>query len=147
VFFKKNSPGEKGKETEGKSRTKAPPKKRKKMPLAGRDSASRARAHLGHARRYSELGQMDKAMAHLGRGLAYGKLSKASRSSFGAGTEVTDGTAGTDGTTDSVGMIALRTLVSEKLTNRLPKLAKEVGVESNLIKKRHSGRAVRPEPW
>jgi hypothetical protein len=68
---------------------------------------------------------MDKAMAHLGRGLAYGKQSKAGRSSFGAGTE---------GTTDSAGMIALRTLVSEKLTNRLPKLAKEVGVESNLIK-------------
>jgi hypothetical protein len=89
------------------------------MPLAGRDSASRARAHLGHARRYSELGQMDKAMAHLGRGLAYGKQSKAGRSSFGAGTE---------------GMIALRRLVSAKLTARLPELAEEVGVKSDLIK-------------
>jgi hypothetical protein len=76
---------------------------------------------------------MDKAMAHLGRGLAYGKQSKASRSSFGAGTE---GTAGTTDTVDTAGMIALRTLVSAKLTDRLPKLALAgvLGVESDLIK-------------
>ena len=92
------------------------------MPVAGRDSASRARAHLGHARRYSELGQMEKAMAHLGRGLAYGKDSKAGRPSFGAGTEDTAG----------MGMRKLRERVSERLKARLPNLA-GLGVSDALI--------------
>lgn len=108
----------KGKERKGKKVAHGGPKKKeKKMPVAGRDSASRARAHLGHARRYSELGQMEKAMAHLGRGLAYGKDSKAGRSSFGANT---------------AGMRYLRGLVSAMLKSRLPNLA-GLGVSDALI--------------
>lgn len=54
------------------------------MPIAGSDYASRARAHLGHARRYRDSGEMEKANAHLKRGLDYAKLA---RFSFGTGPE------------------------------------------------------------
>ena len=61
------------------------------MPIAGKDHASRARAHLGHARRYSELGEKEKANAHLKRGLHYAKLAKFS---FGTGSEGPGGSSG-----------------------------------------------------
>jgi len=59
-------------------------------------------AHLGHARRYSDLGEKEKANAHLKRGLEYTKLAKFS---FGTGPEVQSGSSGTGPTTTSSGLV------------------------------------------
>lgn len=46
------------------------------MPLAGRDSVSRAKAHMRWADRYERAGNAQKAGAHFGRALDYEKKSK-----------------------------------------------------------------------
>ena len=70
------------------------------MPIAGKHPASRARAHFGHARRYSELGEKEKANAHLKRGLEYAKLAKLS---FGTGSEGPGGGGSSSSTSSSTG--------------------------------------------
>ena len=57
------------------------------MRKVGAEYASRARAHLRHAKRYSDGGDHAKAMAHINRGLEYARRA----SSFGTGTDLPSG--------------------------------------------------------
>ena len=62
----------KSKKQKEKEKEKENKKKEKEMPLAGRDSVSRAKAHMRWADRYERAGNAQKAGAHFGRALDYG---------------------------------------------------------------------------
>lgn len=73
------------------------------MPIAGQNSASRARAHIRWAARYNELGDVGRAHAHFGRALEYDRRS----SGFGSGPVLHSGTTG-DLATAMLGLAELR---------------------------------------